>query len=149
MVDCDRTHNQSILHSHFVPLRHDWPQFIDILLSNTYLGTVIISSPIWMFSMLIGSNMGKFSDPDIMSCLNCSNTSSIADSIIPTLAPSSVNCKLICVFLFGSSLKLFFSPLISIMFYVLRTTYFIFIVESIFLFLKMFWVDLLNNYFFF
>ena len=23
----DRTHNQSILQSHFVPLRHDWPQY--------------------------------------------------------------------------------------------------------------------------
>ena len=24
----DRTHNQSILQSHFVPLRHEWPQYL-------------------------------------------------------------------------------------------------------------------------
>ena len=30
----DRTHNQSVLQSHFVPLRHDWPLFITICTDN-------------------------------------------------------------------------------------------------------------------
>ena len=33
----DRTHNQSILQSHFVPLRHDWPQSNSVVI--LYFGT--------------------------------------------------------------------------------------------------------------
>ena len=35
----DRTHNQSVLQSHFVPLRHDWPQFIYIETTTLYIET--------------------------------------------------------------------------------------------------------------
>ena len=30
----DRTHNQSVLQSHFVPLRHDWPQQLYIIMKS-------------------------------------------------------------------------------------------------------------------
>ena len=39
----DRTHNQSILKSHLMPLRHDWPQFN--LFTNINIQIYVVTEP--------------------------------------------------------------------------------------------------------
>ena len=42
----DRTHNQSVLQSHFVPLRHDWPHYniyVQILMYRNNRQGIIIN----------------------------------------------------------------------------------------------------------
>ena len=39
----DRTHNQSVLQSHFVPLRHDWLLTIYYLLNTIFIITLFLS----------------------------------------------------------------------------------------------------------
>ena len=43
----DRTHNQSVLQSHFVPLRRDWPQYTYMFYNNLNYLTAQHENSVW------------------------------------------------------------------------------------------------------